>query len=165
MAAYDPKEDCLVSVHEAAHSIACYAQKFQPIEAHIWLVNAGGWFTGGVVGCGVTYFTGASESDRYGLAVVCYAGAAGEALLEHKVEGISMRRAMQNAMPGAGSDYAAAQALYQDHPMRGLVELPMARQEAAQFVEDNWPEIEFIGRAIRIERSVHFRHQRERIPQ
>lgn len=161
MAPYDAREDWLVSVHEAGHTVLAAEYGFEPTYAEIHLVKIG-W--GKVVGCGVTFMEKADPDDKFNLASVCYAGQAAEALVPHLFEGATYRAALQEAMVGAGSDYASAQSLYlEDNPVWAAMQLRAAKKNSQRFVAENWPEIEFIAREIRIQRHLNFTPQERQV--
>lgn len=151
---YDAREDCLVSAHEAGHTVAAAEFGFEPTEAKIIMVRAGVFK---IVGCGYTILGNPDIHQRFRLAIVCYVGAAAEALIPHYVEGAHYGRALEEAVEaGAWDDYCTAQDLYAEHPWEAMVQLPRARKEAIQFAVNHWPEIEIIAEQLRIQRHVHY---------
>jgi hypothetical protein len=151
---YDEREDWLVSVHEAGHTVIGAELGFEPVFVEIHLGKLG-WF-GPVLGCGATWFSGKNMSAavKFEIAVMCYAGCAAEAMVDHKIKGRSYKSCHREAIEaGGGSDYAAAQSLYmKSNPLWAAMQLRAAERRAQEMAAENWPEIEFVGRAIRIVR-------------
>jgi hypothetical protein len=152
---YDAREDWLVSVHEAGHTVIGAELGFEPVFVEIHLGKLG-WF-GPVIGCGATYFSdkNMNMTMRYEIAVLCYSGCAAGAMVDHKIKGRSYRSChREEIIAGGGGDYPAAESLYIDsNPIWARMQLRAAERQAIQMVEENWPEIEFVGRAIRTVRS------------
>lgn len=151
---YDAREDCLVSVHEAGHSIAAAEFGFHPTEAQIILVRQGLFK---IVGCGFTTLGNPNLAEKFKLAIVCYVGAAAEALVPHYTEGTHYGRALEDAVEaGAWDDYHTAEDLYAGHPWLARTMLPRAQKEAIAFAVEHWVEIEFVGQQLRIQRHVNY---------
>jgi hypothetical protein len=152
----ESRELVRASVHEAGHSIAAAEFGFRPSRAMIQLVNVG-WFQ--VAGCGVTCLDRVDLRDKHNLAVTLYAGAAAEALVIHMVEGTPLRRALRDALPTAWSDYEKAEALFEGS-FFASARRSSAERAAAEFVDDNWVEIDFIAEQLRIQGEVEYRPER-----
>lgn len=148
---YDAREDWLVSVHEAGHTVIGAVLGFEPVFVEVHLHKVG-WM-GPVIGCGATWFSdkGMSAAVKFELAVMCYAGCAAGAMVDHLIKDRSYRSChKEEIQAGGGGDYPAAQSLYLDsNPLWAAMQLRAAERRAIEMVEENWPEIEFVGRAIR----------------